>query len=142
MKRGNLFLCLLVLTVSACDQAEDVVSGQEKTSSVPQLPAKRTITDVDGRKLEVEITGRTADKVRFVRLSDKAEYEFAIERLSEVDREFVSQLPVSESVSPKKDKVATGPADQKLADRKDWYETRIREYETRLAKKNLTTLQR
>ncbi|MEM0897215.1 MAG: hypothetical protein AAGJ79_10040, partial [Verrucomicrobiota bacterium] len=80
----------------------------------------RVLTDSKGRHLDVLITGRTSETVKFLRKSDNKEFEFKIVDLSEADREYVKRLPVW---APKaKTLVVTDRVQERLDD----FEARVR----------------
>lgn len=64
--------------------------------SIPDMvktPVDRTITDNNGRSLEVRIIARSGTHVRMVRLSDGLKFDLPFAELSEDDRRFVIRIP-------------------------------------------------
>lgn len=54
------------------------------------FPAIREITDSTGRKMQVTILSKTAESVKIRRTSDGKEFDFALDKLSEEDQQFVA----------------------------------------------------
>ena len=68
----------------------------EPANTSTEYPIDHELTDAKGRKLEVEIIGRTGDALQFVRKLDGKHYDLPIERLSSEDQDFVRGLPLSD----------------------------------------------
>jgi hypothetical protein len=56
------------------------------------FPADRSITDSQGRKMEVTLQSKTATSVKFVRKADGQEFDLPLEKLSVEDRTFIATL--------------------------------------------------
>lgn len=64
-------------------------------ASIPSgFPVRWTLTDVEGRRLEATLVGRSADAVSLVREVDGKHYELPLARLAAADRARVESLPV------------------------------------------------
>lgn len=57
------------------------------------LPAERTLTDTQGRAMQVTVLSKSADGIK-VRRTDGKEFEIALDQLSEADRIFVANSQV------------------------------------------------
>ena len=58
--------------------------------SIDPTPTKRTLTNSQGRKLEVELLSATATHVKVRRLKDSKEFELKLNTLSQQDQEFIT----------------------------------------------------
>jgi len=67
---------------------------------VPYTPIARTLTNKDGRKVEVLLLSRTATSVTFLRQADQVEFTFALDKLSAADREYLSTSEVPLKPAP------------------------------------------
>ncbi len=67
---------------------------QKSTTPQPTLPARWTLTDVEGRTLQATIIGRNADTITIVREQDGKRFDLPVARLAEADRRRVATLPV------------------------------------------------
>jgi hypothetical protein len=56
------------------------------------FPADRSITDSQGRKMEVTLQSKTATSIKFVRKADGKEFDLPLEKLSVEDRTFIATL--------------------------------------------------
>jgi hypothetical protein len=65
-----------------------------------ELPVNRTITDSKGRRLEVEIIGRSAESVTFIRESDRERFTVPVSNLSKEDQVFVAGLSMTSPEPP------------------------------------------
>ncbi len=92
------FAVSLAMAPSACKKPEDAVEVPEEASfdSVPTLPARRLLTDVEGRTLKADILKRNKGTITILRISDSKVFDLPINRLSERDQEFVNRIPLSE----------------------------------------------
>lgn len=68
--------------------------GIDESSPELHYPVRRTITNNEGRALDVVITGRTREVVSIVSLRDNRNYQYPIESLSSSDAEFLRHLPI------------------------------------------------
>lgn len=64
-------------------------------ASIPSgFPVRWTLTDIEGRRLEATLIGRSADAVSLVREVDGKRYELPLARLAAADRARVQSLPI------------------------------------------------
>jgi len=82
---------------------EIVEDEKPKPDGASQLefPLRATISDKEGRTINVVMTGRTSDMVTFYREDDPGSkrFEYPIENLSGEDKAFVDRLPVGGNTS-------------------------------------------
>jgi len=65
-----------------------------------KLPVNHTITDSRGRRLEVEIIGRSSDAVTFIRKSDHQRFTVPVASLSKEDQTFIAGLSMTAAANP------------------------------------------
>ena len=83
--------CFLTLSLSCKDISESVpVSNPEPAAP---FPLERTVHDVQGRPLEATFLAKSGAKVLLRRKSDGQEFVLGLDKLSELDRTFLSELP-------------------------------------------------
>lgn len=68
------------------------ISLPKFTAPGPAIPARHTIIDTRGRRMEGTITARSSDSVTFVRASDGREFEIPFVKLSSEDQAFAASL--------------------------------------------------
>ncbi len=93
-------LALLFLLPQGCEKL-----GFTKVEKVEQrqsltFPVSRSIKDVEGRELDVDILGRSSDDIVIERKSDGKRFKLPIDRLSDTDRAFVKTLPIKSAPQP------------------------------------------
>jgi len=57
------------------------------------FPVTRTITDISGRSMKVEVIGMKDGWIKFTRASDGRSFEYSVSRLSENDQKFFRTMP-------------------------------------------------
>ncbi len=81
-------LCILitiVFSVSACNKDA-------------KYPIDRTFSDPkDGSTIAVNITGRTATHIEFIRVKDSKFFSYPLSKLNPKDRKYVEQLPLTKT---------------------------------------------
>ena len=114
-----LFFSSFVLGFSACEPPE--VKKQEEikepvAGSRIELPVERTITDFQGRSVDVTITEKTSEEVKFNRKSDGKEYILPIASLSEEDQIFLGDVYSARKLSDADAKTKEEKEDDGLSD--------------------------
>jgi len=82
-------------SLTGCDDAADQSSETDPLSQA-NYPFDRSITDAKGRKIDVNVVGRSKDRVIFVKAGDQKRRHYPIKSLSTKDRLFFSGLPIDE----------------------------------------------
>ena len=91
----NLKCLLMYFALVALAAAEPAT-----TPAATTFPLDHTITDSQGRKMDVTLTGKTENTVKFTRKSDGKEFEVELEKISEDDRKYVAGLKVPPTKKP------------------------------------------
>lgn len=97
------------LFLGGCDEPRPVSSIQTTANTVETLPVQWTLTDVDGRRIDATIIGRSDRTITLIRNSDAQRFNLDVERLSEIDRDRVARLPLAAAPAPAEPSKTTGP---------------------------------
>ncbi len=79
---------------SHLDEVRRLTGMDSASDNAVTLPVRWTLTDVEGRSLEANVIGRSANSVTLVRVSDGKRFDLPVARLSEGDRKRVARLPL------------------------------------------------
>lgn len=66
--------------------------ADQPAPQITELPVDRTITNSEGKSLEVRIIGREKDFITVERISDNARFDIPVSRLLEPDRRFIDRI--------------------------------------------------
>lgn len=80
-------LIATILMMAAIGHGETPAGKPEIT-----FPTERTITDSQGRRMDVTLTGKTDKTVKFIRKSDHKDFELPFDKLSKEDQALVAAL--------------------------------------------------
>lgn len=89
------------LTLCAIALISTLLFAQEPSSQGLTMPVARVVTDLQGRKLEGTITGKTATEVAFTR-TDGQKFTIKLDTLSEGDQAFIAGLTAPDPKAVKK----------------------------------------
>lgn len=78
----------------ALDGARETLNRSAPPIPQPTLPARWTLTDVEGRTLQATIIGRNATSITLVREQDGKRFDLPVERLADSDRRRIATLPL------------------------------------------------
>jgi len=114
-----------------------------QTATKSSLPLERTITNSEGKQIAVTITGKTFDKIQFIRKADGKNYALPISSLSIADQQFLTTVESSGEENLEESERPSGLTpvlEVKLQNAHERHSRVIEEIEALEAKQRSTTL--
>ena len=83
--------------LAGCDNADLAIAPPKGKTPPAQLPARWTLTDVEGRTVKATIIGRSETAVTLVRETDGQRFVLPVARLADSDQRRVATLPIQKA---------------------------------------------